>query len=95
MDLNIREQYLLGLSSVNAKFIGAENTEELIACVQELLLNQPFKSKVLSVCGRPESYRASIELDIKNESEVSSFISTYTKNNGETIRISKQKKNGK
>jgi hypothetical protein len=90
--MNVQEELLRGIESVKARFDGPKNTEELFACARELLLNQPFQYVISNVCGQPDSYRLSMNVNIRNESELNVFVNNYARNNGETLRISKVKK---
>ena len=74
------------------KFNGPRNTGELIACVEELFRNQPFKGRILDVVGRPDEFCTSVEFMINDLCELGCFIGHYTSNNGETLRIAKAQK---
>ena len=68
-------------------FPGAENTEELLAIATEFLYQQKVDCKVLEVYGKPSRFKAIISSKICKLEEMDDFVSTYSKQNNETLRI--------
>ena len=74
------------------KFPGLENTDELKACVQELI---PFKYDefmITNVRGNTDRFKFSLKCKIADVEEIKRFVRNYTERNNETLRISKNKK---
>eukprot|EP00111_Clytia_hemisphaerica_P014286 TCONS_00042075-protein len=64
------------------------DTEELIACVKEIL---PFQSsentyEIISVKGTTNAFKTTIGCSLKNDGDVKNFIEEYCKKTDETIR---------
>ena len=67
-------------------FPGASNTEEINACVNELLINQSTDFKIIDVQGKDDKFKARLLANIKSEAELANFRQNY-----ETLRINKRK----
>ena len=77
--MDMEGQYQTAVEAQLSRFKGLKNTSELIACVEELLQNQPFERKVIGITGTSGEFSASIELYIRGKTCGDVLQSLYEK----------------
>ena len=80
------EDVLSCLNVIKNQFKGSKDTEELFACIRELLPIRGDLYEVLLIEGDANKFKARIDCNIPDVEGVANFVESYTKRTNETLR---------
>jgi hypothetical protein len=87
----LKELMQQSIHEVQNTFSGAENTDDLILCVENIIPLPNTEYKILNVKGTATRFKASITCNLKNVDDLNGFITNYNVKNNETLRVSKSR----
>ena len=87
----VNELLLQSVHDVKTAFEGAENTDELLSCVKQIVPLQENDYQIGTVKGTTSKFKVILKCHLNNVDDLGRFISNYNTKNNETLRVSKTK----